>query len=184
MKITLNNISLSKSIIEQNDVRFKLYIQKTYKAIVIFAAFFLLLLIAGLVSANEYSEISSNEIKIYFNLNLLTSLGISGILILLYCLRLINKTKRNFSNAIAEIAMKFQDVTDVSYEFEEHELIIDLQLKTEKINWKLFSKKMYHDDYIFLNYSFNMLDGISIEGRLFSDNDFQAIKQFIDKKVP
>lgn len=183
MRITIKNQSLSKNIIEQSEVRWKLHFQKIKKALIIFGALSIVFLIVGISSGNEYTMINTGEKKIYFNLNMYTSLGISSILVLLYVVRQVYMSKKTFLNAGREIARKFEAIDEVIYEFNDSEVIIEHKLHYEKINWNLFSTKMYYDKFIFLNFSSKVIDGISINGRLFSESDFIAIKELIDKKI-
>lgn len=183
MRIIIKNQSLSKNNIEQTEVRWKIHFQKIKKALIIFGALSIVFLIVGISTVNKYSMINAGEKKIYFNLNLYTSLGISSILVLLYIVRQVYMSKKNFLSASHEIARKFEDTDEIIYEFSDSEVIIDRKLQYQKINWNLFSSKIYHDKFIFLNYSSNILDGISIDGRLFSESDFIEIKELIDKKI-
>ncbi len=149
----------------------------------VFGVISIVLLVAGLFTINDYSTIDLKVKKIYYNFNLLLPLGISVMIVLLYVILQLNKSKEKYFQGLRDMTRKFEGINEIIYEFDEDELIIDRKLKYEKINWKLFTNKIYHDNFIFLNYSYNMLDGISIDGRLFTESDFLAIKQMIDKKI-
>lgn len=143
----------------------------------------LLFLVIGISSGDKYSMINTGSKKIYYNLNLFTSLGMSSILVLLYVLRQVNLSKKNFLKAALQIAQKFDGVNELTYEFNDSYIIIDHGPRYEKINWNLFAKKTYYDKFIFLNFSDKLMDGIAINGNLFDDSDFIAITRFIDNKV-
>jgi hypothetical protein len=85
--------------------------------------------------------------------------------------------------AAHQIAQKFEGITEISYEFNDSEIIVDHGPLYEKINWNLFAKKTYHDKFIFLNFSDKLMDGIAINGNLLNDSDFRTIKDLIDQKV-
>lgn len=183
MRIIIKNQSLSKNIIEQSEVRWKIHFQKIKKALTILGALSIVFLIVGISSGNKYTMMNTGVKKIYFNLNIYTSLGISSILVLLYVIRQVFISKKNFLNAGREVARKFEAIDEIIYEFNESEVIIDKKLQYEKINWNLFSTKIFYNKFIFLNYSSKVVDGISIDGRFFSESDFIAIKELIDKKI-
>lgn len=183
MKISIENQSFSKNTIEVAEVRWKIHFQKTKKVLVILVAFSVLLLVMGITTGNKFSIINTGERKIYFNLNLFTSLGVSSILVLFYTIHQLYLSKKNFLNATREIERKFNDVHEIIYEFNDTEIIIDRKHQYERNKWNLFETKIYHDKFIFLNYSSKSIDGISIDGRLFSESDFIALKEQIDKKV-
>ncbi len=183
MKITVKTESYSRNIAEINEVRLKLHFKNSTKALMILGGLSLLFLVIGISSGNKYSMINNGSKIIYFNLNLFTSLGISSTLVLLYVLRQVNLSKKNFLKARLQIAKKFEGVNELSYEFNDSVIIIDHGLLYERINWNLFEKKIYYNKFIFLNFSDKQMDGLAIDGTLFSDSDFNAIKEFIDQKV-
>ncbi len=183
MKITVKTESYSQNIIELNKVRLKLHFKNSTRALIILGGLSLLLLVIGISSGDKYSMINTGTKKIYYNLNLFTSLGVSGILVLLYLIRQVILSKKNFLKAGLLIAQKFEGINELTYEINESEIIIDHKLLYEKINWNLFAKKTYHDKFIFLNFSDKLMDGIAINGNLFDDSDFIAITKLIDQKV-
>jgi hypothetical protein len=183
MKIDVKIDSFDKNIIELNKVRLSLHFKNSTKALLLLSVLSLLFLVIGISTGDEYSMINTGVKKIYYNLNLFTALGISSILVLLYVIRQVNLSKKNYLKAGLQIAQKFEGIKELTYEFNESEIIIDHRLLYEKINWNLFVKKTYHDKFIFLNFSDKLMDGIAINGNLFNDADFRVIKELIDKKV-
>ena len=183
MKIIVKTESFAQNIIELNRVRLKLHFKNSTKALIMLGGLSLLFLVIGITSGDKYSMINTGSKKIYYNLNLFTSLGISSILVLLYVLRQVNLSKKNFLKDALQIAQKFDGVNELTYEFNDTDIIIDHGLLYEKINWNLFSKKTYYEKFIFLNFSDKTIDGIAINGNLFNDSDFIEITKLIDQKV-
>jgi hypothetical protein len=182
MKITVRTESYSQNIIEINKVRLKLHFKNVTRALMMLGGLSLLFLVIGISGGDKYSMINTGSKKIYYNLNLFTSLGISSILVLLYVVRQLNRSKKNFMKAMFQIAEKFDGVNELSYEFTDSHIIIDHGAIYERINWNLFAKKTFHEKYIFLNFSDQLMDGIAINGNLFDDADFIAITKLIDQK--
>ena len=183
MKITIKTESFSQNIVEQSEVRLNLHFKNSTKALIILGSLSLLFLVIGISTGDTYSMINTGTKKIYYNLNLFTALGISSILVLLYVLRQVHLSKKNYMKAAYQIAQKFEGITEISYEFNDSEIIVDHGPLYEKINWNLFAKKTYHDKFIFLNFSDKLMDGIAINGNLLNDSDFRTIKDLIDQKV-
>lgn len=183
MKITIKTESFSQNIVELNKVRLNLHFKKSTRALIMLGSLSLLFLVLGISTADKYSMINTGTNKIYYNLNFFIALGISTILVLLYVLRQVHRSKKNFLKAALQIAQKFEGINELCYEFNDSEIIIDHELHYEKINWNLFAKKTFHDKFIFLNFSDKLMDGIAINGNLFNDSDFIAIKDLIDQKV-
>lgn len=183
MKINIKTESFSQNFVELYRIRLNLHLKNSARALIMFGGLSLLFLVIGISTGDKYSMMNTGTKKIYYNLNLFTSIGISIVLVLLYVLRQRRLFKKNFLKAALQIAQKFEGINELRYEFNETEIIIDYGPLYEKINWKLFMKKTYHDRFIFLNFSDKLMDGVAINGNLFSDSDLIAIKEIIDQKV-
>lgn len=184
MKITLQNISVSNSIIEQNKVRWNIHFKKIKRAYFIFGGLLIVFLITGICTANDYSMIRTGvSTETYFNLNLFSSIGIAGSVVLLYVIWQVSKSRKAFFNAAADIARKFGHVTELHIELTDTELIIDRKLVYEKINWQLLTNKIYHGPFILLIFSNNPRDGVIIDERWFSESELQIMKELIDQKI-
>lgn len=183
MKITITTQLLSQSIRDQANVRWGIQLRKIKGIFLLFGVLIVLLLVIGITTRNDYSLLNTGTQKIYFNLNLYTSLGIAGILVWLFLLRRIYQTRKLHLKANYEIAGKFEHIHEVTFEFNDTEIIIDRKLNYDKVHWSLFSETVYHDPFLFLNYSPNIMDGITIDRRFFSEAEFTEIRQLIVQKI-
>lgn len=183
MKITIKPESYSQKFVELNKIRLNLLFKNSARALIMLGSLSIFFLVIGISLGNKYSMVNTGTKTIYFNLHFFTALGVSSIIVLLYVLRQRQLSRKNILNAMLPLAQKLNGINEISFEFNDSELIIDQGLLYQKINWDLFMKKTYHDKYIFLNFSDKFLDGIAIDGNLFNDTDFIAIKEFIDQKV-
>lgn len=161
-----------------------MHFKKIKRAYFIFGGILIIFLITGICTTNDYSMIrTGSSTETYFNLNLFSSIGIAGSVVLLYIIWQVSKSKKAFLTSAADIALKFELVNELHIELTDTELIIDRKLVYEKINWQLLTNKIYHEPFILLNFSNNLLDGVIIDERWFSESELQIMKELIDQKV-
>lgn len=184
MKITITNQSISKSMIERAEIQWKWHFRKTKTVLQIAFGIALSFLFVGILLQEDYTMVSlSPKTKYYFNLHLMTSLGITGILVLLYISRLVFKSKKQLLESSQELARKFEDIHEITYEFNDTELIIDQNLRYEKFKWEMFSHKSNLESFITLHFLKSDPHGISIDSRMFSESELVAIMELIDRKI-
>jgi hypothetical protein len=182
MRIVIRTETLSKNIIEQWEVRWKIHFQKVKGALIVFGALAVVFLIIGIFSEYDNSITNTGERKGLF-INIGIYIGVSCLLVFLYLILQIVKAKKIHMITAQALATKFEAINEIIYEFNESNLVIDRKVHFEKIDWHIFSNKLYYEKFIFLNYSSNRNDGIMIDGSLFSERDLSAIKEIIDRNV-
>ncbi len=175
--------SIPKSILEQAEVQWELYIQRIKKPILLFAGFALGFFVLGLFMTNKYNLINTGKQTIYFNLNLFTVLGIACVIVLFYLIRILRNSKKRYIKDSHTKAKKFNHVNEITYEFNELEIIIDTKMSFQRINWELFSHVVHHKEFIFMYYSKSAFDCVAINGKFFQPNDLEAIKALIARKL-
>lgn len=183
MKITVKNHSVSNNIIEIARVRLKKQSKKVIKSLIIIGAISIGFIILGISTRDDYGMVNTGKKIIYYNLNLYTSFGIAGLFMLLFLVRQLNKTKKDIMNKAQNYASKFETIDEISYEFNDSEIIIENRLHTEKINWKIFENKIYEEKFIFLCISDDYINSYVLNGNIFTGSEFSAIKEIIDKKI-
>lgn len=183
MEIKLTGKTLSKSILDQHHVKWKLNSKNIKVLIVIFGIGTLVSVIIGLVVIGKYSMINLVENKIYFNLNLFFSLAFSSLLLWLYFLNLFKKNKKMFLEGGRLKAEKYKSLEEINVNLRDKYIEIDDGLRNERIHWTLFTNVIYFQGFIFLCYSLNPLDSVTLDIKMISQKDLEGIKKVLAQKI-
>jgi len=185
MEIIIKDTNASKSIIDQNSVRWKLYSKKFVIAFIYLYGLGLVMFIFGMTEFNEYGWKHFNgETSYYTNWHLSESIGFVLIIFATFLLIVHFKNKNKFFKktkeasdrqlkATNEIIIRIHD-DHVSYK--SYELV-------QEIKWWLFSSYKIKDNYLLLNFDEDHYSAITIDKRLISPEEFNQVLELVKKRV-
>lgn len=183
MKIIQNNQSISESLLEANRIKWDHYARNGKISLLTFAIISLIMLGMGAASFHQYDTFNNGKCKIYYNLNLFLSLGITGLIVIGYVIYRFKRNQVLFMRNMMEYARLFEHETTTVYELNEESISIDRSIQLEKKHWKLFRQITVINGIIFLQYSSKTLDGVFIDARHFSESEFNELLAFLKTKI-
>lgn len=183
MEILIKNQTASQSITEQIQIRTKLYMRKIRNLLFIGFGIALLLIIAGIYSFNRYSMIRIGKNQIYYNFHVVGGLGIGLAISCIYLVIKASKLKKHVLSEGKSLADQFGSKNEFEIHVNEQEVTFSSHILFQKINWSLFKSYTLYENYLFLHYENQPLQGISIDKRLVSDGEFQAIRRIAAEKL-
>lgn len=183
MKLKLTGKPLSQSIVEQSFATWQLYSKNIKTAAVIFGVLATLSFILGIISIGSYSMIHLIDNKIYFNLNLLLSLGLSSLIICLYFLLVLRKNKALHLESAKVKAINYDSMEEMTLHLGNEYFEIDDGLRAERIHWKLINHLFFVNHFIFISASSNPLTAIAIDLQMVDPQEIENLKKLLAQKI-
>ncbi|TSJ45019.1 hypothetical protein [Fluviicola chungangensis] len=183
MDILIKNQAASQSITEQIQIRTKLYIRKTRNLLLIGFGIALLLIVSEIFSFNSYSMIRMGKNQVYSNFHLMGGLGMGLAIVFGYLAIRVSKLKKHVLSEGKSMADQFHSKNEFEIHINEQEVVFSSHILFQKINWSLFKSYTLYENYLFLNFENQPLHGISIDKRLLSDAEFQAIRRIATHRL-
>ena len=182
MHIEIISKDARQTILESNAAIWKMHSQQFRKSMVIQFLFGLIFIVPGILDFNGYDRMSTNDKTTYFNLNIFLSIGIAYYLFVLLRLYKSIGSKKKFLKNAEENAQR------QTYGFNEMTTIINEDTITratasmkQEIKWVLLSNYKLFDGILFL-YSIDHIS-ITLDKRLFNENDFSQLLVFINGRL-
>ena len=175
MKIQIKELNKSESLVESSKILWKLFAKKN-------KALFLLEFVVGLgfitwgLLDNEYT---------FKGLNLIFSFGIACIFLSLIYYYHLYRNKKLYFRKVSWYLQKYKNsqsecIIEISDDFVRYE---DFEKKNE-LKWSVFTSYKIISDFLFLITDDLLLAPITINKKLITNDEFNAIIEFVKKKLP
>ncbi len=183
MHIEIISTNARQTILESNAVIWKMHSQKLKKSSLIQFLYGLLFIIPGILDFNGYGKTTINDKATYFNLNIFLSIGIVYYLFVIVAIyRSIGNKKKFFKNAEESAQRQTYGLNEMTIIITEDTIKRTTASMKQEIKWVLLSNYKLYNGMLFL-YSIDQIS-ITLDKRLFKENDFSQLLTFINGRLP